>query len=187
MSDKTRKTLGKLTRGMPVDLRGNLVTYLPLDVDRASPDGLSKTYHFLARQYLADAEVLHGHESHESLGKYLLACHALELALKSFLAKNGFSEGRLSKLPFGHDLTALRKEASRLDLHRTQIDTIDHFNKYHYKFEQKSDDPEQPDDLVRLTYALRYEAGPKVLSSCGTLIDVVRAILYKIDPNVQSG
>jgi hypothetical protein len=172
---------------MPIHLRGNLVTYLPLEVDRDSPVGLSKTYHFLARRYLADAEVLHRHEGHESVGKYLLACHALELALKSFLAKNGFSAQRLSKFPLGHDLTALHKEANGLDLHSMQIDTIDHFNKYHYKFEQKSDDSEQPDDVVRLTYALRYEAGPKALSSCAALIDVVRAILYKIDPAVQTG
>jgi hypothetical protein len=104
-----------------------------------------------------------------------------EVGLKSFLAKERLSEKEFSRRPFGHDLTALYEEAVRrgLDL-RVAHDvraTIDHANCYHYKFEEKA---EGEDDTIY--YALRYDAGLKVLTSCGALLKVISAILNEIDP-----
>jgi hypothetical protein len=139
MEKKTREKAKILMKGMPTTLRGNVTTYLPPSgLDRSTAEGLSKTYFNIAVEYLNDAKILHERDPQfGGLGKYLLACHALEVGLKSFLAKERLSEKELSK-QFGHDLTALYEEAARrgLDLrgaHDVRA-TIDHANCCHYKF-----------------------------------------------------
>jgi hypothetical protein len=185
MEKKTREKAKTLMKGMPTTLRGNITTYVPPSgLDRSTPEGLSETYFSIALEYRNDAKILHERDPQfGGLGKYLLACHALEVGLKSFLAKERLSEKELSRQPFGHDLTALYEEAVRrgLDL-RVAHDvraTIDHANCYHYKFEEET---EGEDDRVTIYYALRYDAGLKVLTSCGPLLEVISAILNEIDP-----
>jgi hypothetical protein len=186
MKKETREKVTTRMRGMPTTLRGNVTTYLPLSgLDRSTPEGLSKTYFSIAVEYLKDAKILHERDPQfGGLGKYLLACHALEIGLKSFLARERLSEKELSRKPYGHDLTVLYEEAARrgLDLAHDVRATIDHANCYHYKFEE---DAEGGDDRVEIYYALRYDAGLKVLTSCGTLLEAISAILYKIDPTAD--
>jgi hypothetical protein len=169
--EKTNERVRTLSRRMPLSLRGNVTTFLPRDgLD------LSKRYFDIASDFWRDAKILHDHDG--LVGKYLLASHALELVLKSFLAKSGLSEKELSKPPFHHDLVALYEEAVRrglTDVHHVRA-VIDHANQYHYK------SANEEDDWGTLRYALRYDAGPKVLTSCGTLLEVISAILNEIDP-----
>jgi hypothetical protein len=193
MEKKTREKAKRLVEDMPTILRGNVTTYLPLSgPDRSTAEGLSKTYFSIAREYWDDAKILHERDPQfGNLGKYLLACHALEVGLKSFLAKEHLSEKRLSEKelsrpPFGHDLAALYEEAVRrgLDLGHDVRATIDHANCYHYKLEEEADGEH---DRVIIYYALRYDAGPKVLTSCGALLEVISDILYQVDPTVDLG
>jgi hypothetical protein len=183
MEKKTREKAKTLMKGMSTTLRGNITTYIPPSgLDRSTAEGLSGTYFSIALEYWNDAKILDERDPQfGGLGKYLLACHALEVGRKSFLAKERLSEKEFSRRPFGHDLTALYEEAVRrgLDL-RVAHDvraTIDHANCYHYKFEEKA---EGEDDTIY--YALRYDAGLKVLTSCGALLKVISAILNEIDP-----
>ena len=53
---------------------------------------------------------------HPEWPRYFLFCHAIELALKAFLAqKTGLSQKELAD-KFGHDLDALLKEGTALGL-----------------------------------------------------------------------
>jgi hypothetical protein len=182
MEKKTRERTKRLMRGMPTTLRGNATTYLPpSSLDRSTKEGLSKTYVNIALEYWNDAKILHDRDPQfGGLGKYMLAFHALEVGLKSFLAKKGLSEKELSGRQFGHDLTALYEAAVQrgLDLRRAHDvrATIDHANSYHYKSE-----------VEETYYALRYDAGPKVLTSCGAVLEVISAILYQVDPTLNLG
>jgi hypothetical protein len=191
MEKKTREEAKRLMKGMPTTLRGNVTTYLPLsDLDHSTPEGLSKAYFNIALGFRNDAKILHERDPQfGGPGKYLLAFHALEVGLKSFLAKKGLSGKDLSGRPFGHDLTALYEEAARrgLDLRRAHDvrATIVHANRYHYKSEAQAE-VEGEDDRV-IYYALRYDAGLKVLTSCGALLEVISDILYQIDPTVDLG
>jgi hypothetical protein len=185
MEEKTREKAKRLVGDMPTTLRGNVTTYLPLSgLDHSTAEGLSKTYFNIALEYRNDAKILHDRDPQfGGLGKYMLAFHALEVGLKSFLAKKGLSEKELSRPPFGHDLAALYEEAVRrgLDLGHDVRATIDHANCYHYKLEEEADCEH---DRVIIYYALRYDAGLKVLTSCGALLEVISDILYQVDPTV---
>jgi hypothetical protein len=172
MEKKTREQAKRLMRDMPTTLRGNVTTYLPLsEFDHSTAEGLSKNYFYVALGYRNDAKILHDRDPQfGGLGKYMLAFHALEVGLKSFLAKKGLSENELSRRPFGHDLTALYEEAvlRGLDLKRERDvrATIDHTNRYHYKAEAQAEDEGN-------YYALRYDAGLKVLTSCAAVLEVI--------------
>lgn len=78
----------------------------------------------LATQYLSAASLVQLPPSTEleelkqrlSLPAYFLVGHAIELALKGFLASTGISIEELRKRAYGHDLTALIDEAMRRKL-----------------------------------------------------------------------
>ena len=55
--------------------------------------------------------------------RYFLFCHAIELALKAFLALHGLTQDELAQKPYGHDLEALMNKAVQLGLRFDRHDT----------------------------------------------------------------
>ena len=94
---------------------------------------------------------------------YILTFHALELALKAFLAKNGLTNNELWKT-HGHDLDSLYGEARKRGLSISFPNvavTIEWVNEYHDK-----------------GALLRYDfENPRALPMCETLFPIVEAIL----------
>src|ERR1700739_1036338 len=81
----------------------------PLNVDVSMPEGLAKAYALLAGELMADAERLTDGFS-DRTGHFIITLHAIELGLKAFLIKEGYTEETL-RSKFGHDLVALYKAA----------------------------------------------------------------------------
>jgi hypothetical protein len=95
--------------------RGNVVAWLPVGVDASTDAGRAKALGMGAAECLAAAKRLHQDYPLARTGEYILAAHALELALKSFLAKEGLSNNKL-KNEFGHDLVRLFAKAIKRGL-----------------------------------------------------------------------
>lgn len=71
----------------------------------------------------------------ESWPRYFLFCHAIELALKAFLARFGVSPPKLEKRPFGHDIDSLMTEALArgLNIGSLAVSEIRQLNEAHMK------------------------------------------------------
>ena len=92
--------------------RGNVSTRLVVGIDPATNVGRAKAFRYGGGECLYGAQKLHDGFP-DLTGEYILTFHALELALKAFLAKCGMLNGALAKKPYGHNLRNLyRKRAS---------------------------------------------------------------------------
>ena len=97
-------------------------------------------------------------------GEYILTFHALELALKAFLAKCGLSNAALARKPYGHDLLKLYAEARarglKVSVHKA-AELLEWVNEYH-------------DQGALLCYDFTET---RELPSCATLFPIVKEIL----------
>ena len=99
-------------------------------VDTSTPDGLATAFRHGATECLMNAEELAGGRTANLTGHYIVTFHALELALKAFLARKGLTETALSKKPYGHNLVALSSEAVKRGF-SWPVRGVEHLNKYH--------------------------------------------------------
>jgi hypothetical protein len=183
MDDETKRRIKAMMNKLPLGARGNVVTHLPPQgLDRDTPEGLSATYFYIGMECASDAGKLSKASPHFPLvGQYILSCHALEVSLKSFLAREGLSEKKLRCVRFGrgHDLIALYDEAVKRGLDFSQFPDaraiVNVFNQYHYKLDDDKDEC--------ISFALRYDAGAKVLPSCETLLKITGYILRVVERN----
>lgn len=180
MDDETKKLIKAMINKLPLSARGNVVTHLPPQgLDRDTPEGLSATYFYIGMECASDARKLSKASPHFPLvGQCILSCHALEVSLKSFLAREGLSETELRGARFGrgHDLIALYDEAVKRGLDFSQFPDakaiVDVFNQYHYKLDDQ-------DECI--SFALRYDAGTKVYPSCERLLNITEHILSVVE------
>jgi HEPN domain-containing protein len=139
------------------------VTWLSNDIDPDTPAGLCKAFGIGAEICLSGAKKLDPSSSGWDLpDRQILAFHALELALKAFLAKHGLTRVKLRKKPYGHDLDRLYSEAvkRRLSLPPRSKELIAEINEYHN------------------TQIIRYEfAKTRTVPTCKMLFPIVEAIL----------
>ena len=130
--------------------RGNVVTRPSLGVDLKTDAGRSEEFRQGSRECLHCAKSLHKQSPHLR-GEYILAFHAIELALKAFLAKRGLSNAALARSPYSHNLVKLCAEARaqglRLTVHNADA-LIEWINEYHdegaairYKFAEQTEIP----------------------------------------------
>jgi hypothetical protein len=142
---------------------GDTVTWLSNDIDPKTPAGLCEALRTGADICLTGAKKLEASSPGWDLpDRQILAFHALELALKAFLAKHGVTRETLRKKPYGHDLDRLYSEAVQrgLSLPPRSKELIAAVNKYHS------------------ANIIRYEfATTRILPTCKTLIPMVEAIL----------
>jgi hypothetical protein len=141
---------------------GNVVTRVG-SYDLDTDEGRSKAFRQLAGECLGGAQALRDYYPH-SIGQYILTAHALELALKAFLAKTGFSNKQLRKKPFGHNLAKLYEEANKqgLSLSVYGAETnIQWMGEYH-------------------STPLRYQYRTRELPSCNVFFPIVEAILEAV-------
>jgi hypothetical protein len=136
---------------------------LVVGVDPKTPDGRSKAFRNGAGECLQGAMILDA-KFKDQTPSYILTFHALELALKAFLAKNGLTNDQLRTKPYGHDLHSLYGEACKHGLSISILNvavTIEWINEYHDK-----------------GALLRYDfENPRALPMCETLFPIVEAIL----------
>jgi hypothetical protein len=145
MDDETKRRIKAMMNKLPLGARGNVVTHLPPQgLDRGTPEGLSATYFYIGMECASDARNLSKASPHFPLvGQCILSCHALEVSLKSFLAREGLSETELRGARFGrgHDLIALYDEAVKRGLDFSQFPEakaiVNVFNQYHYKLDDQ--------------------------------------------------
>jgi hypothetical protein len=141
--------------------RGDSSTLLS-NIDASTPAGLCEEIRFGAEIYLTGAKMLDASSSGWDFGGQMLTFHALELALKAFLAKHGLTRGRLRNKPYGHNLDRLYSDAVQrgLSLPPDQERLIATINEYHNK------------------HIIRYEfAKSRTLPRCATFFPIVEAIL----------
>ena len=110
---------------------GNDVTWFLPDTDPSTPDGLSKAFRVGADVCLRGAKELNS----DLADTQILTCHAMELALKAFLAKRGLNAAKLRNKPYGHDLDRLYHEAVKHGLSLSPMNerVIQAINEYHRK------------------------------------------------------
>jgi hypothetical protein len=115
--------------------------------DASTPDGLAAAFRHGATECLMNAEDLACGKTANLTGHYIVTLHALELALKAFLARKGLTETALSKKPYGHNLVALYSEAVKWGF-SLPFPRVEHLNKYHrsgaslrYNFSEMRDLP----------------------------------------------
>jgi hypothetical protein len=141
---------------------GNTVTWLKPDIDPNTPTGLRKAFGIGAELCLAGAKKLDESSPGWDLpDRQILAFHALELALKAFLAKHGVTRGTLRK-KHGHDLDRLYSDAVQhgLSLPSHSKEVIAAINECHE------------------AHIIRYEfATIRTVPTCTTLFPIVEAIL----------
>ena len=143
--------------------RGNVSTRLVVGIDPSTDAGRAKAFRYGAGECLIGAEKLHDGFP-DLTGEYILTFHALELALKAFLAKCGLSNAALARKPYGHDLLKLYAEARarglKVSVHKA-AELLEWVNEYH--------------DQGAL---LRYDfTETRELPSCATLFPIVKEIL----------
>jgi hypothetical protein len=91
---------------------GDTVTWLSNDIDPNTPAGLCEALRRGAKICLTGAKRLDASSSGWDLpDRQILAFHALELALKAFLAKHGLTRKTLRNKPYAHDLDHLYSDA----------------------------------------------------------------------------
>jgi hypothetical protein len=142
--------------------RGNVVTRVATH-DLDTDEGRGKAFRQLAGECLGGAQALSAHYPH-SIGQYILTAHALELALKAFLAKTGFSDKQLRKKPLGHNLAKLYEAASKQGLSLSVYGAstnIQWMGEYH-------------------SAPLRYEYRTRELPSCNVFFPIVEVILEAV-------
>jgi hypothetical protein len=164
----------------PTGARGRMFTFMEVD-------GLSNGFLSIARECLEDARNLDASSPQfqpldgttdenplrlETTGKYILTAHALELGLKAFLAKRGFSEKQLAN-NYRHNLDRLYSEAVEHGLSLSSIPEVKHtiawINEYH-------------DNGA----VLRYSAKTKTLPACNTLFPIIDAILAAASAPIEN-
>jgi len=162
----------------PTGARGRTFTFMEVDA-------LSNGFLSIARECLEDARKLDACSPQfqplggttdenplrlETTGKYILTAHALELGLKAFLAKRGFSEKQLAN-DYRHNLDRLYSEAVEHGLSSIREDkhTIAWINEYH-------------DNGA----VLRYSATTKTLPACNTLFPIIDAILAAASAPIEN-
>jgi hypothetical protein len=143
---------------------GDTVTWLKgKDIDPNTPAGLCKAFGIGAEICLTGAKKLDEPSSGWDLpDRQILAFHALELALKAFLAKRGLTRKILRKKPYGHDLDHLYSEAVHrgLSLPPRSKELIAKINASHN------------------THIIRYEfETTRTVPTCKTVFPIVEAIL----------
>jgi hypothetical protein len=101
-------------------------------MDPKTDEGRAKGFRQGAGECLQGAQVLSSCLPH-STGVFILTAHALELALKAFLAKSGLSDKTLRNEPYGHDLMNLYEAAQKqgLCVRAESESNIQWINKYH--------------------------------------------------------
>jgi hypothetical protein len=137
-------------------------TRLAVGIDPSTDAGRAKALRYGASECLLGAMKLD--EGFPDLtGEYILTFHALELAFKAFLAKNGVTNDDLQK-KYSHNLVSLYKAACNrgLIISFPDIDnTLAWINEYHGK-----------------GALLRYDfTNPRELPMCATLFPLVNAVL----------
>jgi HEPN domain-containing protein len=141
---------------------GNTVTWLA-NFDATTPAGLCKAFRTGADLCLTGAKKLDASsEGWDLPDRQILAYHALELALKAFLAKHGVTRETLRKKPYGHDLDRLYSEAVRRGLSPppSSKELIAAVNEHHS------------------AHIIRYEfATTRTVPTCKSLFPIVEAIL----------
>jgi hypothetical protein len=142
---------------------GDTVTWLSNDIDPNTPAGLCKALRSGAEICLTGAKKLDELSPGWDLpDRQILAFHALELALKAFLAKHGLTRETLRNKPYGHDLDRLYSDAVQRGLlplpHSKKL--IAAVNEYHN------------------AHIIRYEfATTRTVPRCAMLFPIVEAIL----------
>jgi hypothetical protein len=143
---------------------GDRATWLSNDIDPNTPAGLCKALRSGAEICLTGAKKLNELSPGWDLpDRQILAFHALELALKAFLAKHGLTREKLrKKKPYGEDLDHLYSDAVQGGLsplpHSKEL--IAAVNEYHN------------------AHIIRYEfATTRTVPTCATLFPIVEAIL----------
>jgi HEPN domain-containing protein len=142
---------------------GDAVTWLSNDIDPNTPAGFCKALRRGAEICLTGAKTLDASSSGWDLpDRQILAFHALELALKAFLAKHGLTRETLRNKPYGHDLDRLYSDAIQRGLSPPprSKELIAAVNEYHN------------------THIIPYEfATTRTVPTCATLFPIVEAIL----------
>jgi HEPN domain-containing protein len=142
---------------------GDSVTWLINDIDPNTPAGLCKALGIGAEICLIGAKKLDASSSRWDLpDRQILAFHALELALKAFLAKHGLTRKTLGNKPYAHDLDRLYSDAVQrgLSLPARSKELIAAVNEYHR------------------AHIIRYEfATTRRVPTCKSLFPIVEAIL----------
>jgi HEPN domain-containing protein len=143
---------------------GDRVTWLRnKHIDPDTPAGLCEALGIGAEICLTGAKKLDPASSGWDLpDRQILTFHALELALKAFLAKHGLTRETLRKKPYVHDLDRLYSDALKrgLSLPPRSKEQIAAVNKSHN------------------AHIIRYEfATPRTVPTCKTLFPIVEAIL----------
>jgi hypothetical protein len=142
---------------------GDTVTWLSNQIDPNTPAGLCEALGLGAQICLTGAKKLDVSSPRWDLpDRQILAFHALELALKAFLAKHGLTRKALRKRPYVHDLDRLYSDAVQRGLslpgHSKQL--IAAVNEYHN------------------AHIIRYEfTTTRTVPTCATLFPIVEAIL----------
>jgi hypothetical protein len=164
----------------PTSTRGAVTTNVGEEIDLNTPAGLSQGLLRIARECHKDAlelndrspryetlgiaDIPHGALSvFDSIGKYILTAHALELGLKAFLAKHGVTKKELSS-DYRHDLDRLYREAVHYGLDLSFIPEVVHTISWVNKFHNQG-------------ALLRYDAGTRELPQCDTLFPIIDAVL----------
>jgi hypothetical protein len=171
----------------PTSIRGAVITHVGDDNNLNTPAGLSRGFLNIARECLEDARILHNLSPSfepaldvtdipdeallrlDTRGKYILTAHALELGLKAFLAKHGFSKKKIIN-GYSHNLDRLYSEAVQRGLDLSSIPEVQHkiawLNEYHDK-----------------GALLRYSDETKSLLPCNTLFPIIDALLLASEPS----
>lgn len=139
----------------------------PIGIDLSTSDGLAKSIAIGAAECLKGARDLDAGFS-DLTGEYILTFHAIELGLKAFLIKQGLSEKRLSKKPYGHNLVGLYEEskARGLKLDFADVDEmLIWINEWH-------------NDGVKIRYKFNSE---RTLPMCVTIFPLAEAIIAATD------
>jgi hypothetical protein len=142
---------------------GDSITWLSNNIDPNTPAGLCKALGIGAEICLIGAKKLDASSSGWDLpDRQILAFHALELALKAFLAKHGLTRKTLRNKPYAHDLDRLYRDAVQrgLSLPAHSKELIAAVNEYHS------------------AHIIRYEfATTRTVPTCKRLFPIVEAIL----------
>jgi HEPN domain-containing protein len=142
---------------------GDSVTWLSNHSDPNTPAGLCEALRTGAEICLIGAKKLHASSPGWDLAdRQILAFHALELALKAFLAKHGLTRKKLRNKPYAHDLDRLYSDAVQrgLSLPPRSKELIAAVNEYHS------------------AHIIRYEfATTRTVPTCKSLFPIVEAIL----------
>jgi|ERR1700728_4561589 len=138
----------------------------PVNLDVSTAEGLAKAYAIGAGEILADARALNENLFSDRTGHFVITMHTLELGLKAFLIAKGYTEEKLRRSPYGHNLVELLKAAKAEGLVLTTAyadELIEWINEWHY-------------DDVKIRYEFTEE---RSLPMCGVLFPLASEIIQK--------